>query len=175
MMGTTTVLFTDLVGSTSLSQQLGDKAWSDLIASHFRSVGSIAEEEGGVEVKTLGDGGMYFFYSAAAALSTGIRIQRALATVPDQKLRLRIGIHTGDVIQNDNDYIGLTVNKAARVAAAADGGQILVSSVTAGMVNTTDFVLGDPFAAELKGIDGVHMIQQLEWIEPAESVTSARP
>jgi adenylate cyclase len=173
--GTATIIFTDVVGSTSMSQELGDRAWSDLIETHFRTVEEIVEREGGVVVKTLGDGGMYAFTSGTAALSAGVSIQRAANLSGDNVLELRVGIHTGDVIQNDNDYIGLTVNKAARVAAAADGGQILVSSVTAGIINTTDFVLGDPFPAELKGIDGVHLIQQLEWNQASESLISTRP
>jgi adenylate cyclase len=133
------------------------------------------DQEGGVVVKTLGDGGMYAFTSGTAALSAGVRIQRAVALSDDNALRLRVGIHTGDVIQNDNDYIGLTVNKAARVAAAADGGQILVSSITAGIVNTTDFVSSDPFPAELKGIDGVHLIHQLRWTQTSEGPLFSRP
>lgn len=174
-LGTATIVFTDVVGSTSLSQELGDTAWSDLIESHFLTVKEMVEREGGVVVKTLGDGGMYAFTSGTAALSAGVKIQRAVALSDDNVLRLRMGIHTGDVIQNDNDYIGLTVNKAARVAAAADGGQILVSSITAGIVNTTDFMFGDPFPAELRGIDGVHLIQQLQWTQTSESTISTRP
>jgi class 3 adenylate cyclase len=113
---------------------------------------------------------MYAFTSGTEALSAGVKIQRTVASSDDNILELRVGVHTGDVIHNDNDYIGLTVNKAARVAAAADGGQILVSSVTAGIVNTTDFVFGDPFPTELKGIDGVHLLQQLQWTQAPESV-----
>jgi adenylate cyclase len=174
-LGTATIVFTDVVGSTSLSQELGDAAWSDLIEGHFLTVKEIVDQEGGVVVKTLGDGGMYAFTSGTAALSAGVRIQRAVAFSDDTALGLRVGIHTGDVIQNDNDYIGLTVNKAARVAAAADGGQILVSSITAGIVNTTDFVFGDPFPAELKGIDGTHLIQQLRWTQTSEGASFSRP
>jgi hypothetical protein len=112
--GTATIIFTDVVGSTALSQELGDRAWSDLIENHFRTVREIVEQEGGVVVKTLGDGGMHAFTSGTAALSAGVSIQRAVALSDDYVLRLRVGVHTGDVIQNDNDYIGLTVNKAAR-------------------------------------------------------------
>jgi class 3 adenylate cyclase len=118
---------------------------------------------------------MYAFTSGTEALSAGVKIQRTVSASNENILGLRVGVHTGDVIQNDNDYIGLTVNKAARVAAAADGGQILVSSITAGIVNTTDFVFGHPFSAELRGIDGVHLIQQLQWTQTSESTISTRP
>lgn len=171
--GTATIMFTDIVGSTSLSQELGDKAWSDLIENHFLIAKEIVEREGGIVVKTLGDGGMYAFTSGTAALSAGVKIQRAVASSAETALGLRVGIHTGDVIQNDNDYIGLTVNKAARVAAAADRGQVFVSSTTVDIVNTVGFVFGDPFSAELRGIDGVHLIQELDWTQTSEDTSSA--
>lgn len=69
----------------------------------------------------------------------------------------------GDVVQGDDDYIGLTVNKAARVAAAAVGEQILVSSTTIDVVNSSDFEFGDPNTVELKGIEGNHILQPLNW------------
>ena len=76
---------------------------------------------------------------------------------------MRIGVHTGDVIQSQSDYLGLTVNKAARVTAAAEGGQILVSSSTAEMLNYADFAFGEPLIVELKGIDGIHTLRPLRW------------
>lgn len=161
--GTLTILFTDVVGSTTLSQELGDRAWVDLIASHFNTVQRFVEEAGGRVVKTAGDGGMYVFASAGSTLSAAVNIQRSVTASPDDGLTLRVGIHTGDVIQTGADYIGLTVNKAARVAAAASGGQILVSSTTADMVNTSDFAFGDPITAELKGLAGTHILVPLEW------------
>lgn len=173
--GTATIIFTDIVGSTSLSQELGDRAWSDLVEGHFHTVKEIVDHEGGVVVKTLGDGGMYAFTSGTAALTAGVKIQRAVALSADNTLGLRVGIHTGDVIQNDNDYIGLTVNKAARVAAAADRAQVFVSSTTVDIVDTVGFVFGDPFPAELKGIDGVHLIQELQWTQTPEDTSTARP
>ncbi len=76
---------------------------------------------------------------------------------------MRAGVHTGDVVQGSNDYIGLTVNKAARVAAAAEGEQILVSSTTAEVVNHSEIELGEPFTAELKGLEGTHTLFPLIW------------
>ncbi len=78
-----------------------------------------------------------------------------------EKLRLRVGVHTGDVIQGGADYIGLTVNKAARVAAAAEGGEILVSSTTADVVNHAELKLGEPVVLELKGLSGTHVVHSL--------------
>ncbi|MGI9528175.1 MAG: adenylate/guanylate cyclase domain-containing protein [Acidimicrobiia bacterium] len=172
--GTATIMFTDVVGSTSLSQELGDAAWSDLIEEHFLTVKEIVEEEGGVVVKTLGDGGMYAFATGTGALSAGVKVQRAVESSDDHSLGLRIGIHTGDVIQNDNDYIGLTVNKAARVAAAADRGQVFVSSTTVDVVNSLGFVFDDPFPTELKGMRGLHLIQELQWAQPPNETATLR-
>lgn len=159
---TATVLFTDVVDSTMLSQSLGDEDWSDLISAHFLEVQEVVEKENGSAIKTLGDGGMYVFASGTSALIAAIRIQRSLAA-GDSVLGLRIGVHSGDVIQSRDDYLGITVNKAARVAAAAQGGQILVSSTTADMVNTGQFDFEEPITAQLKGIDGIHTLHPLAW------------
>jgi class 3 adenylate cyclase/ketosteroid isomerase-like protein len=163
MLGTVTLVFTDVVGSTALSQSMGDKDWSDLITDHFHSVRKIVEGEKGTVVKTLGDGGMYVFTSGASALTAAIGIQTAVSASDTDHLALRMGVHTGDVVQGDGDYLGQTVNKAARVAAAARGEQILVSSTTFDMVDTTEFEFGKPIAAEFKGIDGTHRLRPLSW------------
>jgi len=163
MLGTVTLVFTDVVGSTALSQSMGDKDWSDLITNHFHSVRKIVEGEKGTVVKTLGDGGMYVFSSGASALTAAIGIQTAVSESDTDDLALRMGVHTGDVMQGDGDYIGLTVNKAARVAAAARGEQILVSSTTFDTVDTTEFEFGKPIAAEFKGIDGTTLLRPLSW------------
>ncbi len=163
MFATATFIFTDLVDSTVLTQSLGDRRWSDLITAHFNTVREVVEQEGGSVVRTLGDGGMFVFSSGSSALLAAVRIQRAVTASPEDGLRIRVGVHTGDVLQDHDDYFGLTVNKAARVAAAAQGDQILVSSTTVDMVNTTEFEFGDPITVELKGIDGTHILRPLQW------------
>jgi class 3 adenylate cyclase len=161
--GTVTVMFTDVVGSTALSQSMGDQSWTALIRAHFDSVQRIVESQGGSVIKTAGDGGMYVFTSATNAMRAAADIQHSLMRSTGHELVLRVGISTGDVIQTEDDYLGLTVNKAARVAAAADGGQVLVSVSTISMVNAAEFVLGDPIIAELKGISGTHELRPLLW------------
>jgi class 3 adenylate cyclase len=163
LLSTATLLFTDVVGSTAVSQSMGDKGWSELITAHFESARRIVEGESGTVVKTLGDGGMYVFSSGASALTAAIRIQTAVSESDTVDLTLRMGVHTGDVVQGDGDYLGLTVNKAARVAAAARGEQILVSSATFDMVDTTEFEFGKPITVELKGIGGTHLLRPLSW------------
>lgn len=157
---TSTIVFTDVVGSTALSHTMGNRAWGDLIKGHLETVRDIVEEQGGSVVKTLGDGGMYAFQSASLALTAASQIQQAML---GSDLDVRIGAHTGDVIRDRDDFIGLTVAKAARVTSAADGGQVLVSASTAGMVNPAEFAFGAPVAAELKGLDGEHILQPLLW------------
>ena len=162
-LGTATIVFTDIVDSTSLSQSMGDREWSSLIKHHFDTVQGIVESMGGTVVKTLGDGGMFAFRSGTSALLASIKTQQAMASMEERPLMLRIGVHTGDIVRNRNDYIGITVSKAARVAAAAQGGQVLVSSTTAEIVNSSEIAFGEPLSVELKGIDGVHTLMPLEW------------
>lgn len=162
-MGTATILFTDIVDSTVLSQSLGDERWSRLIGDHFKTIGAIVEREGGSVVKTLGDGAMYVFPSGTAGLLAAIQTQRAVTSSAEHPLSMRVGVHTGDVVQGQKDYVGLTVNKAARVAAAAKGDQILVSSTTADIVNHSEIELGEPMTVELKGITGTHTLLPLNW------------
>jgi len=157
-----TIVFTDIVGSTVLSESMGDAAWAGLVTSHFETLGRIAEEQGGSLVKTLGDGAMLAFPTAASGLTAAIEVQRTVASAVADGLQVRVGVHTGDVMPGD-DYLGLMVNKAARVAGAAAGGQILASTSTAGMVNPTQFDFGDPMTVELKGLSGTHQVVPVIW------------
>ena len=168
-LGTATIVFTDVVESTSLSQAMGDRAWSDLITTHFDTVQGIVVDQSGVVAKTIGDGGMYVFPSGVSALTAAIEIQRSTATSAGNGLRLRVGVHTGDVVRSQTDFLGLTVNKAARVAAAAQGGQILVSASTVDMINDTEFDFDEPIVAELKGISGTHVLRPLLWQESSQT------
>lgn len=159
-----TIVFTDIVGSTALAELMGDAEWTGLVRSHFESLEQIAEAQGGSMVKTLGDGAMFTFPTAASGLTAAAEMQRVVSTAATGGFQVRIGVHTGDVVHGD-DYLGLTVHKAARVAAAAAGGQILASATTAGMVNPTRFEFGDPITVELKGLSGPHQILPLHWTE----------
>jgi len=161
--GTATLMFTDIVDSTPLSLSLGEAVWMDTISTHFDALQRVVESEGGSVVKTLGDGGMYAFESGSAALSAAKKIQQTVTAGPEPRFQVRVGVHTGDVMQTERDYVGATVAKAARVAAAADGGQVLVSSTTAGLVNPAEFEFGSPITVELKGMDGTHQLQPLIW------------
>lgn len=132
--------------------------WGDAVQRHFGEVHRIANAHGGIVIKTLGDGAMLAFDSARDAARSAVAIQRSVArqhTV--EPFKVRVGVHSGDAMHVDGDYLGQTVNKTARIAAAADGGQVLVSDVVRGLVDQTPgLAYGDPIALELKGIPGTH-------------------
>ena len=157
--GTAALMFTDIEGSTSLAHELGDTEWARLLAEHDRTITEIAGRHGGTVVKTLGDGALVAFGGARPTLRCAGELQAAFAGKP---FAVRIGVHAGDVVHAGDDVIGSTVNKAARVAAAAAGGQVIVSAVTRELAGESDeFDYGDPFLAELKGIPGVHELVPL--------------
>ena len=133
---------------------MGDSAWSTLIAGHIDALHRIVGLSGGTVVKTLGDGAMVAFASVRDAIGAAIGIQRAMAT---SALKVRIGIHTGDAVRSSGDYAGIAVNKAARIASAARGGEILTSSVTAELAGN-EFRFGTERVGELKGLSGTHRL-----------------
>jgi class 3 adenylate cyclase len=159
--GTMTLVFTDIVDSTGLAEMLGDSAWAELISRHEDIIRHVTAASGGTVVKLLGDGSMLAFESARAAVRAAVDIQRASE---DADFGVRIGVHTGEVIRTAGDLLGLTVNKAARVASAADAGTIMISSTTRDMIGSLDGIrLGEPKIVALKGLSDTHQIVQLEW------------
>jgi predicted ATPase/class 3 adenylate cyclase len=136
-----TFLFTDIEGSTRLVQQLGTATYSGLLEAHQAIVREALRASAGVEIKTEGDSFFAVFRSAGAAVSATIAIQRALAAhpwPPDATIRVRMGLHTGEgVIAPDADYVGLDVHRAARIAGAGAGGQVLLSASTRALVEAS--------------------------------------
>jgi predicted ATPase len=124
--GTVTFLFTDIEGSTRLLQELGDE-YVDALAEHRRLLRDAFERHGGVEVDTQGDAFFVAFARAADAVAAADDGQRALDGGP---IRVRMGIHTGEPLLTEEGYVGMDVHRAARIAAAGHGGQILVSQTT---------------------------------------------
>lgn len=163
--GLASVLFTDLEGSTALAATLGDEQWSKLVTDHFRVVERIVQAHRGQFVKSLGDGTLSSFPSAQEALKAAIEMQQAVASTRlEPRLGLRIGIHTGDVIQARGDFFGTVVNKAARITTASAVGKILVSDATRAMVGgTVEFCFADTVSVPFKGLEGQHVIHRLEW------------
>jgi predicted ATPase len=124
--GTVTFLFTDIEGSTRLLHDLGD-AYADVLAEHRRVLREAFERHGGVEVDTQGDAFFVAFARASDALAAAREGQEALAP---GGVRVRMGLHTGEPMATAEGYVGLDVHRAARIAAAGHGGQILVSQST---------------------------------------------
>lgn len=159
--GTMTLVFTDIVNSTVLAERVGDKAWADLVRRHELLTQRATEEHGGRVVKLLGDGSMLAFESARGAVRAAVAIQHQVAGEP---FDVRIGMHTGDIIRTESDMIGVTVNKAARVASAAGAGQIMVSSTTRDLMGKVEGVeLGETRIVTLKGLSDAHQITPLAW------------
>ncbi len=159
--GTMTLVFTDIVDSTALAEALGDTAWADLISRHESTIRQVTAAQGGTVVKLLGDGSMLAFESARAAVRAAVDIQRAS---DHAAFGIRIGVHTGEVIRTADDLLGLTVNKAARVASAAGSGTILLSSTTRDLVGSLDGIrMGEPRIVALKGLSDTHQIVPIEW------------
>jgi class 3 adenylate cyclase len=123
----TAVLFTDLVDSTRRAVAEGDAQWRDLLDVHDRTVQRCVRQHGGRVVKYTGDGVLALIPSATGAVETAQSIQDDLA---ERGLRVRMGIHVGDVDERGDDVSGLAVNIAARIMSHADGGQTLVSEAT---------------------------------------------
>ena len=124
--GTVTLLFTDIEGSTRLLDELGDR-YAEVFAEHQRALRTAFGSRGGVEVNTHGDAFFYVFERATDAVAAAADGQAALASGP---VRVRMGVHTGEPTPTGGDYLGPDVHRAARVMAAAHGGQVLVSETT---------------------------------------------
>jgi predicted ATPase/class 3 adenylate cyclase len=124
--GTVTFLFSDIEGSTRLLQEVGD-AYADLLADHRRRLREVFARHGGVEVGTQGDSFFVAFSRASGALAAAADAHEVLREGP---IRVRVGLHTGEPLLTEEGYVGIDVHRAARIAAAGQGGQTLVSQST---------------------------------------------
>src|SRR5690242_17361482 len=135
--GTVTFLFTDIEGSTRLLREVGRDRYEELLGTHRRLLREAIEPFGGFVSGYEGDGALIVFRSGGDAVAAAADAQRAHSTHPwptDGRMRVRMGLHTGDAIMGDEGYIGLAVHHGARIGAAGDGGQVLLSSITARLV-----------------------------------------
>jgi class 3 adenylate cyclase len=139
-----TILFTDMEGSTNLTQQLGDAGAMDVLREHDRIVEEALGRHGGSEVKHTGDGVMAAFPSVAGAIESAVQIQRALAEA-DDRLRVRIGMSAGEPVTERDDLFGAVVQLAARLCSGAEPGTVVVSSAV------HDLALGKGFAFRKRG------------------------
>ena len=151
--GRVTLFFSDIADSTALNERLGDAEWVRILGDHDRVVRREIERRDGVVVKTIGDGFMAVFAHAGPAVDAALAVQQAMiARRRGPRLSVRIGLHTGTAISTGDDYFGRNVALCARVAARADGGQVLVSDDTrlAAAGNPASFV--SQGLVELRGI-----------------------
>ncbi len=165
--GTVTILFTDIEGSTEMTERLGDERWLELLRAHNTVVRRRIEAHSGFEVKSQGDGFMVASQSARKALECAVDIQRAFADrneTTEEPIRVRIGLHTGEAIKEADDFYGKNVILAARIAAQAKGGQILVSEVTRTVIGSLAGVeFQDAGRKQLKGIKGRQRLFEVVW------------
>lgn len=168
--GTLTICFSDIEDSTSLNERLGDRGWLRVLGRHDKIVRRRVDDHSGHIIKSQGDGFMIAFASAHDAVLTAVDVQRALArgdlSVRHAPVRVRIGIHTGRAVQKEGDLYGRNVALAARVAAEADGGEILVSEqVCEALVDDQEIEFGEERNVELKGLAGTHTLHTVVWEE----------
>jgi predicted ATPase/class 3 adenylate cyclase len=136
--GTVTFVFTDIEGSTRLLQALGTERYGRLQDEHNAILRAAIERGGGVEIRTEGDSFFAVFGSPGGAVLAAAEAQRGLASHDwpyGSEIRVRIGMHTGEGTLGGDDYLGIDVNRAARIAAVGHGGQVVVSAATAGLVD----------------------------------------
>lgn len=153
--GTVTFLFTDIAGSTKLLNALGAEAYADALATHRRLLRDAFMRNGGVEVDTQGDAFFVAFPTAPGAMAAAMEATKALSGGP---IKVRIGLHTGTPHLTDEGYVGADVHRAARIAAAGHGGQILLSAATAQLVG--DGELRDLGLHRLKDLTAAERIYQ---------------
>jgi predicted ATPase/class 3 adenylate cyclase len=154
--GTVTFLFTDVEGSTRLLHELGEEDYADALAEHRRVLRETLAAHGGVEVDTQGDAFFVAFATAPGALDAAAEASKGLSAGP---IRVRMGIHTGTPHLTEEGYVGVDVHRAARIAAAGHGRQVLVSASTAALVDVDR--LRDMGEHRLKDLSAPERIYQL--------------
>jgi class 3 adenylate cyclase len=159
--GRVAILFSDIEESTALNERIGDRAWVRLIERHDRMVSRHVKRHAGHVVKSQGDGFMIAFAQPEEAARCGIDVQRELGKRPDG-IRVRIGIHVGKSVRRGDDLFGRNVAMAARVAAAAEGGEVLVSEpVRDAIGDQNGIAFDDGRDVELKGFSGSYRLYAL--------------
>jgi class 3 adenylate cyclase len=159
-----TLLFSDIEGSTELNERLGDDRWLAVLEDHNTIVRRALAAHGGSEVKSQGDGFMLAFREPADALACAVAMQRSFARRNADRsavaISVRMGLHAGPAIRRGSDFFGRNVVVAARIAAHAQGGEILVSDAMgeAG---------GEALELSLKGLKGTQRVYRVPWSRPS--------
>jgi class 3 adenylate cyclase len=166
------VMFTDLVGSTGLAEQLGDATWHELLATHRQHVRTCIDQHQGSEVGTQGDGFLVRFELPDAAVACAVALQRQMQEGRDRGAfvpELRIGIHAGEAMADDNDLVGRVINLASRVTDAAAPGEILVTEPVADHLSP-GVALADRGLKPLKGFAQPRHLLAVMWHPTDETI-----
>jgi class 3 adenylate cyclase len=187
------MMVTDIVGSTALAERLGDRRWTEVLGRHYALVRDEVAHQGGTEIKAQGDGFLVVFPSARRAILAAVAVQRAVAPADagagtgevgttgstdvgasasdasDVPLSVRIGLHTGEIVDVDGDVLGQNVVVAVRIADAAESGEIVVSGLTRDLTVSSGDISFDPGCeVELKGLSQPWRVHRVRWApEPA--------
>jgi len=164
--GLVTILFTDMEGSTSLTQRLGDAKAQEVLRTHNRIVRDALKAHSGSEIKHTGDGIMASFSSATRALECAIAIQRAFAEhseSAEEPIRVRIGLNAGEPVAEEKDLFGTAVQLAARICAYAQPGEILAADVVQQLAAGKGFSFADKGEATLKGFEKPVRLHEVRW------------
>jgi class 3 adenylate cyclase len=160
------ILFTDLVGSTELTQRLGDAGAMRVIRAHDAIVNEAIRARGGRRVKHTGDGVMASFNLVSRAVEAAMAIQRAVVEgnqTAEQPFDVRIAISAGEPVTEDDDLFGTAVQLAARVCSTCEGGRILVSAAVRELCMGKGITFDDVGLAELKGFDEPVRLYAVRW------------
>jgi len=161
------ILFTDMEGSTGLTQRLGDAGAQELVRTHNSIVREALRAHDGSEIKHTGDGIMASFSSASGAIECATAIQRACAehceSNPDSPVRVRIGLNAGEPVAEAEDLFGTAVQMASRIAARAEAGQVLVSDVVRQLAAGKGFLFSEEGDVALRGFDDPVRLYAVGW------------
>ena len=164
-----TLLFTDIEGSTTLTERLGDAKAQELLRDHNLIVRQALSARGGTEVKHTGDGIMASFPSASGALEAAINMQRSLTKrneeQPDEAILVRIGLNSGEPVRDGDDLFGTSVQLARRICDQATPGQILASNVVRELVAGKGFLFADLGETALRGFEDPIRVYEVRWSE----------
>ena len=162
-----TILFTDMTGSTPLTQRLGDAKAQEVVRAHNDIVRRALRSHGGREIKHTGDGIMGSFASATRAVECAIDIQRMVAALgepgPDAHLKLKVALNAGEPVAEEGDLYGTSVQVAARIRDLAAPGQILVTEVVRGLTAGKGFLISDTGEHTLKGFEEPVRVYEVRW------------
>lgn len=162
-----TIVFTDIVGSTSTTQRIGDQAAMEMLRVHNDIVRAALREHDGREIKHTGDGIMACFHSVTSALQSTIGVQRALLERNrgrgEDAVHVRVGLSAGEPVEDSGDLFGSVVQMARRVCDAGEAGSILTSNVIRELAMGKGFTFKDRGEAQLKGFADPVRLHELHW------------